>query len=321
MRRPWQGRVEQTSGVRAPEYDASCYLCPGNPRAGGERNPAYESTFVFPNDFPALLPGESVADANTGGLLRQQPVSGTSRVLCFSPRHDLTLPEMSVEEISEVVDLWCTQTAELGRSCRWVQIFENKGEVMGCSNPHPHGQIWALDALPSEPAKEDAHQRAHFSETGRALLLEYADIELTLGERVVVDNEHWIVVVPFWAVWPFETLILPRAGVQRLPDLNAAQRSALADLLKRLLTRYDNLFATSFPYSMGWHSAPYLAGDQRHWQLHGHVYPPLLRSANVKKFMVGFELLGEAQRDLTAEQAADRLRAASEIHFRQEVNA
>lgn len=317
MRRPWQGRVERISVVQAPEYDPNCYLCPGNERAGGEHNPAYASTFVFTNDFPALLPDESADDAAVGGLLLRQPVSGTCRVLCFSPRHDITLPEMSVADIREVVDLWCQQTVELGRSYRWVQVFENKGEVMGCSNPHPHGQIWAMDALPSEAAKEDSHQRAHFSRTGHPLLVEYAEAELVRGERVVVENEHWIVVVPFWAVWPFETLIVPRASVQRLPDLNAVQRSALADIMKRLLTRYDNLFETSFPYSMGWHGAPFVSGDQRHWQLHGHVYPPLLRSATVRKFMVGFEMLGEAQRDLTPEQAVDRLRAASEIHFKQ----
>lgn len=318
MRRPWQGRIERISAVQAPEYDASCYLCPGNERAGGERNPAYHSTFVFTNDFPALLPDQS-PEANTDdeGLLQRQAVSGTSRVLCFSPRHDLTLPEMSVAEIDEVVDLWCAQTAELGQSYRWVQVFENKGAVMGCSNPHPHGQIWALDALPSEPAKEDLHQRARFAKTGRALLLELAETELALGERIVLENDHWLVLVPFWAVWPFETLILPRASVQRLPDLNGAQRSALADVLKRLLTRYDNLFETSFPYSMGWHGAPFMAGDQRHWQLHGHVYPPLLRSATVRKFMVGFEMLGEAQRDLRPEQAVARLRAVSDLHFNQ----
>jgi UDPglucose--hexose-1-phosphate uridylyltransferase len=319
MRRPWQGRVERISSSQMPEYDPNCYLCPGNMRAGGERNPAYASTFVFTNDFPALLPDECADDATGGGLLLRQPVSGTCRVLCFSPRHDLTLPEMSVTEICEVVDLWCRQTTELGLSYRWVQVFENKGAVMGCSNPHPHGQIWAMNALPSEPAKEDSHQRAHFAAAGHALLLEYVETELELGERVVVANEHWIVVVPFWAVWPFETLIVPRASVQRLPDLSAAQRSALADILKRLLTRYDNLFETSFPYSMGWHGAPFVAGDQRHWQVHGHIYPPLLRSATIRKFMVGFEMLGEAQRDLTPEQAVDRLRAASEIHFNQAV--
>jgi UDPglucose--hexose-1-phosphate uridylyltransferase len=216
-----------------------------------------------------------------------------------------------------VVDLWARQTEELGREYRWVQLFENKGAVMGCSNPHPHGQIWALDALPTEPAKEDAAQREHLAATGRNLLLEYADTEAERGERIVVENEHWLAVVPFWAVWPFETLLLPRRYVRRLPELQSEERDALAALLKRLLTRYDNLFETSFPYSMGWHGAPFGGGDPEHWQLHAHIYPPLLRSATVKKFMVGYEMLGEAQRDLTPEQAAARLRDLPDLHYRQ----
>lgn len=242
-------------------------------------------------------------------------------MICFSPRHDLTLPEMTTAQIGAVIGEWCNQTSELGREYRWVQVFENKGEAMGASNPHPHGQIWALDALPTEPAREDATQRAYLEQFGTTLLLDYAERELRQRQRVVVENEHWAAVVPYWAVWPFEILLLPRFRVQRLPDLDAPQRVSLADILKRLLTRYDNLFETSFPYSMGWHGAPFDEGDQSHWQLHAHFYPPLLRSATVRKFLVGFEMLSESQRDLTPEQAAERLREVSEVHFRAAVSS
>lgn len=314
MKRPWQGQVEKTPPDTRPAYDPTCYLCPGNTRAGDARNPDYRHTFVFDNDFAALLP-----DAPPGGephpLLRLEAVRGTCRVICFSPRHDLTLPEMPAADIRRVVDVWAEQTAVLGEQYRWVQVFENKGAVMGCSNPHPHGQIWALDALPNEPFKEDGAQRRYWEENGRSLLLDYLHLELEQRERLVVENDHWVALVPYWAIWPFELLLLPRRHVLRLPDLGDAERDALADSLKRLLTRYDNLFETSFPYSMGWHGAPFGA-ENAHWQLHAHFYPPLLRSATIKKFMVGYEMLGEAQRDLTAEQAADRLRSLSEAHYR-----
>ena len=313
--RPWQGQVERLPPETRPAHDPTCYLCPGNGRAGGARNPVYESTFVFTNDFAALVP-----DAPTGEsedpLFRAAPTPGTCRVICFSPRHDLTLPEMPVEQIRAVVDVWAAQSAELGQTYRWVQVFENKGSIMGCSNPHPHGQVWALNALPNEPAKEDRQQQTYFAAHGRPLLLDYAARELDLAERVVVANDDWVALVPYWAVWPFEILLLPRQHVLRLPDLGPTQRDALADILKRLLTRYDNVFETSFPYSMGWHGAPWAAGDHGYWQLHAHFYPPLLRSATVKKFMVGYEMLGEAQRDITAEQAAARLREVSEIHYK-----
>lgn len=316
MQRPWQGQVEKAAPETRPAYDPTCYLCPGNARAGSARNPHYTHTFVFDNDFAALLPAAPPAAAQNP-LLCLEGVRGTCRVICFSPRHDLTLPEMELADIRRVVDVWGAQTAELGRTYRWVQVFENKGAIMGCSNPHPHGQIWALDALPNEPFKEDERQRAYWEANGRVLLLDYLALELDQAERLVVQNDHWVALVPFWAVWPFELLLLPRRRVRRLPDLDDAERDALADILKRLLTRYDNLFETSFPYSMGWHGAPFGdAGD--YWQLHAHFYPPLLRSATVKKFMVGFEMLGEAQRDLTAEQAAARLREQSEMHYKQE---
>lgn len=315
-KRPWLGQVEKRPPDERPAYDPTCYLCPGNERAGGVRNPNYEHTFVFNNDFAALLP-DTPPMTNPHPLLQSNSVEGVCRVVCFSPRHDLTLPEMELPDIRRVTDLWAEQTAELGQTYRWVQVFENKGAMMGASNPHPHGQIWALDQLPNEPRKENERQQAYFAEHSRPLLLDYVNLELEQRERLVVENEHWAAVVPYWAIWPFEILLLPRNHVLRLPDLNNDERNTLADILKRLLTRYDNLFETSFPYSMGWHGAPYSEGEQSHWQLHAHFYPPLLRSATVRKFMVGFEMLGEAQRDLTAEQAAARLRELSEIHYRE----
>jgi UDPglucose--hexose-1-phosphate uridylyltransferase len=223
---------------------------------------------------------------------------------------------MALADIRGVVDVWAEQVTELGQWYRWVQVFENKGEMMGCSNPHPHGQIWAGEGLPNEPAKEDNQQRAYLKEHDRPLLLDYADLEAHRQERIVVENEHWLAVVPYWAVWPFETLLTPRRHTLRLPDLDNSQRDALAAILKHLLTKYDNLFEVSFPYSMGWHGAPTDGQEHPHWQLHAHFYPPLLRSATVKKFMVGYEMLAEAQRDLTAEQAAKRLRALPELHYK-----
>jgi UDPglucose--hexose-1-phosphate uridylyltransferase len=313
--RPWLGQVEKTPPQNLPAYDPSCYLCPGNSRAGGKQNLPYTSTYVFENDFPALLPGAAAADEPQPELLVSRSVTGTCRVVCFSPRHDLTLAEMPVADIRQVIDAWAEQITDLGHTYRWVQVFENKGAVMGCSNPHPHGQIWALDALPEGPDKEDRQQQLYFSRHGSSLLVDYALLELERQERLVVENEDWVVVVPYWAVWPFETLLLPRRPIQRLPHLGDVQRRSLAEILKRLLVRYDNLFETSFPYSMGWHAAP--SGEAApYWQLHAHFYPPLLRSATVKKFMVGFEMLGEPQRDLTAEGAAARLRELSEVHYK-----
>ncbi len=323
-RRPWQGQVEKLPPEDLPAYDPGCYLCPGNARAGGVRNPAFTSTFVFTNDFSALLPGESDEPLEEHPLLGTQAVQGTCRVICFSPRHDLTLPEMELADIQRVIEVWMAQVQELGQTYRWVQVFENKGAVMGCSNPHPHGQIWAGSALPNEPAKEDSRQRAYMTEHGRPMLLDYLALELARGERLVVENEHWVALTPYWAIWPFEILLLPRRPIRRLPELVTAEQESLARILKALLTRYDNLFETSFPYSMGWHGAPYTApsgleeyGGESGWQLHAHFYPPLLRSAAVKKFMVGYEMLAEAQRDLTPEQAAERLRGLSEVHYKQ----
>ncbi len=315
-RRPWQGQVEKSAPEQRPAYDPTCYLCPGNQRAGGVLNPDYAETLVFTNDFAALLPDTPSVSEELGSLMRYQGVRGTSRVICFSPRHNLTLAEMPLEGIHRVIDLWVNQVIELGQRYRWVQLFENKGAIMGSSNPHPHGQIWASDTVPNEPGKEDEQQKLYMAEHRSPLLMDYLHLEEQQQTRMVVENPHWLVIVPYWAVWPFETLVLPRRHILRMPDLTAAERDDLADVLKRLLTKYDNLFQTSFPYSMGWHGAPNdVQGDYEYWQLHAHFYPPLLRSATVKKFMVGYEMLGEPQRDITAEQAAERLRSMSEVHY------
>ena len=318
-KRPWQGQVEKTAPEDRPAYDPDCYLCPGNLRTSGTKNPEYQHTYVFTNDFQAILP-ETPQASEEISLLKFESIRGTCRVICFSPRHDLSLPEMTLPDICRVVDTWAEQTAKLGQDNRWVQVFENKGSVMGSSMPHPHGQIWAMDALPNEPFKEDQNQQKYFHQHGRPLLIDYAEKESRIGDRTVLENADWIAVVPYWAIWPFETLLLPKRHVPRLPDLKQSERETLSKILKQLLTKYDNLFETSFPYSMGWHGAPFEAPDEPasdFWQLHAHFYPPLLRSATVKKFMVGFEMLAEAQRDLTAEQAAERLREQPEIHYKE----
>jgi UDPglucose--hexose-1-phosphate uridylyltransferase len=314
--RPWRGQEAKAPIDTRPAYAPDCYLCPGNQRASQARNPLYEDTFVFPNDFPALLNQDGDATMPTDPLFRAEGARGACRVLCFSPRHDLSLAEMSVEAMGGVVQAWMAQAEELGRRFPWVQIFENKGEMMGCSDPHPHGQIWATDGLPLEAENEDRSQRAYLTDHGTPLLMDYLTRELQAGERIVVADDDWLVVVPFWAVWPFETLLLPRRPMLRLPELSAREQKGLARTLKSLLSRYDNLFMTPFPYSMGWHAAPTNGVDNSHWVLHAHFYPPLLRSATVKKFMVGYEMLAEPQRDLTPEAAADRLRAVPNTHYR-----
>lgn len=313
--RPWQGGVEpDTAGVRNP-HDPSCYLCPGNVRAGGEVNPDYEATFVFVNDFPALRP-EVRSGHNAGTpLFRSEPESGTCRVVCFSPRHDLTLARMDPDSINAVVDVWAAQTEELGSEYQWVQVFENSGSAMGASSPHPHGQIWAGSALPTEAESENARQEDYHRENGGLLLVDYAEKESELGDRVVASSDSWLAVVPYWAMWPFEVLLLPRLPFRRLPDLGDAARLDLARLLNELTIRYDNLFRYPFPYSMGWHGAPFGIGDIDHWQLHAHFYPPLLRSPSIRKFMVGYELLAEPQRDLSAEEAAALLRSVPSTHY------
>jgi len=315
-KRPWQGAQEASHPASLPSHDPSCYLCAGNTRVNGTANPNYTGTFVFENDFAAMLADTPDASAPPEALFQSQGVRGVSRVICFSPDHSKTLPELSTDALTRVVDTWCEQAQELGRSFPWVQVFENKGQAMGCSNPHPHGQIWACSFLPNEATKEDASLRAYRNTHGSNMLLDYARREAALGERTVIETKDWLAVVPYWASWPFETLLLPLFPVQRLDDLSPEQRADLAVALQSLTTRYDNLFETSFPYSMGWHGAPYVSGDTAHWQLHAHFYPPLLRSASVRKFMVGFEMLAETQRDLTSEQAAERLRAQSPQHYK-----
>ncbi len=313
--RPWQGQVEDISKQKSPKHDPDCYLCPGGDRASGKKNPDYKKTFVFTNDYPALLPEKNqVLDHNDDELLTQEAVSGTSRVICYSPRHDLTIPQLPLKDIEGVISTWIEQHRELAEKYKWVQIFENKGAVMGCSNPHPHGQIWAGDFVPTEIQKEDENQRNYFNKNKRSLLLDYLQKELKLNERIVYQNDSWVALVPFWAVWPFETIILPRKQVSRMHDLNPVYVKDLAKLLKILFTKYDHLFNISFPFSMGWHGAPNTGEAGDHYLLHAHVYPPLLRSASVKKFLVGYEMLGEAQRDLTAETAARRLSDMAETY-------
>jgi len=314
--RPWQGQEESVPQEERPGYDPECYLCPGNQRAGGRQNPNYQSTFIFTNDFAALVPETPDISEMNQELFKCHSVTGTSRVICFSPRHDLSLAEMEIDDVKKVIEVWIEQTSELGEKYQWVQVFENKGAVMGCSNPHPHGQVWAGNMLPTEPAQEDRRQLDYFTKNGSVLLIDYIKAEISNKLRIILANEHWLVVIPFWAVWPFETLLLPRRHILRLPDLNGEEINSLSQILKRLLCKYDNLFRVSFPYSMGWHGAPFGNANYQYWQLHAHFYPPLLRSASVKKFMVGYEMLAEPQRDLTAEQAAEHLRKLSDIHYK-----
>ncbi|NLE51732.1 MAG: UDP-glucose--hexose-1-phosphate uridylyltransferase [Chloroflexi bacterium] len=315
--RPWQGAVEDLPPEQRPTYDPACYLCPGNERAGGKVNPAYTGTFVFDNDFPALLPDTPDEEPTAHPLFRIQGERGLARVICFSPRHDLTLAEMAIDDIRAVVDTWAAQTEDLGQRdfIGYVQVFENRGAMMGASNPHPHGQIWATERLPREVLKEDSAQRDYYTAQNRTLLADYLDEERQRGERIVYSNNTWTVLVPFWAIWPFETLLIAHRPARSIPELAGDERDGLADALHHVTVRYDNLFRTSFPYSMGFHQAPTDGGDYPHWHLHAHFYPPLLRSATVKKHMVGYEMLGTPQRDITPEQAAARLRELSDRHY------
>jgi UDPglucose--hexose-1-phosphate uridylyltransferase len=307
LRRPWLGAEERPPSVDLPDYDPACYLCPGNTRVGGERNDDYKSTFVFTNDFSALVPDSPIGFFQDG-LLRAEGQRGTCQVVCFSPQHNLSLPKMSSSQVRTVVDLWATQSTELGKLYRWVQVFENRGVAMGGSNPHPHGQIWASEGLPTQAAREDASQRRFHVETGRSMLIDYAEQEVG-GPRQVELDDDWLVVVPFWAAWPYETMVIPRRPAARLEDLDDSRRDSLSRRLIGLMQRYDKLFGTELPYSMGWHQAPYGDEGQAHWQLHAHFFPPLIQ-ATTRKFMVGYELLSEPQRDITAESAAERLRTS-----------
>ncbi|NBC36149.1 UDP-glucose--hexose-1-phosphate uridylyltransferase [Novosphingobium sp. FSY-8] len=312
-KRPWQGEQAKAAPASGAAYEAGCYLCPTNTRTNGEANPDYPATFVFDNDFPALLtdtPDPASGSSDGDPVFAIAPARGTARVICYSPDHSRTLPQMSVAAVRALVDTWAAQSAELGERFANVQIFENKGEMMGCSSPHPHGQIWASDFVPMEVADEEREQAAWLSARGRPLLDEVAEREIAAAERVVAMNDHWLAVVPFWAAWPFEVLLIARTAAARLQDLDDAARDALAVILGQVTRAYDALFSTSFPYSMGWHQAPGGSDALAAWRLHAHFYPPLLRSASVRKFMVGFEMFAETQRDLTPETAAARLRAA-----------
>ncbi|XP_004922278.1 probable galactose-1-phosphate uridylyltransferase [Bombyx mori] len=318
--RPWSGQTEAAPEDQPP--DPNNPLRAGALRSSGKRNPDYTSTYVFPNDFPALLEDVPEPPEPEHPLFQSAPAKGTCRVMCFHPDSTMTIPLMKVEEIEEVIDEWINQLNELGQRYTWVQIFENKGAIMGCSNPHPHCQIWASSFLPNEPRIKDRCQSEYYAKYGNSLLVDYLKQELKLKERIVLKNSEWVAIVPYWAVWPYETMLLPLNGApQRLTDLNPAQKKGLAEIMKQLNTKYDNLFECSFPYSMGWHGAPTgpgtTRGDSPHWLLHALYLPPLLRSATIKKFMVGFEMLAQTQRDLTPEQAAKRLRDCDHlIHYK-----
>lgn len=318
-KRPWQGQKESTQALNLPEYDPACYLCAGNERSNGVFNDKYTDVFVFDNDFPSLLQGEAEAPEEKSPLFQLKPERGINRVICFSPRHDLTIPEMEVSAIEKVIQAWKDQYTDLGSRdfINHVQIFENKGAVMGCSNPHPHGQIWSQSSLPTQVEKTQANLKKYFQENGRSLLSDYLAQELERKERIVLENEHFVALVPFWAIWPFETLIISKRHFGNITQMTAEETAAYADILKRITVKYDNLFETSFPYSSGIHQTPTDGEEHPEWHFHMHFYPPLLRSSSVKKFMVGYEMMAEAQRDISAEKSAAMLRELSEVHYKQ----
>jgi UDPglucose--hexose-1-phosphate uridylyltransferase len=321
--RPWSGQLEVAASGAALTYDPNCYLCPGNERAGGARNSQYQSTFVFSNDFAALKPPElekarpSRQDESGRGLLLSESEAGICKVICFSPRHEMTLARMTIPEITRVVETWAEQYSAIGSLpyIQYVQIFENRGEMMGCSNAHPHGQIWANQTIPNEPRKEQQAQKAYLQKNRACLLCDYLQMEAQAETRMIVENAHFTALVPFWAVWPFEVMLLSKVHVGNLGSLDAAMRTGLADIFKQLTTRYDNLFEISFPYSMGFHQSPTDEESHPEWHLHAHFYPPLLRSSMVRKFMVGYEMMASPQRDITPEAAAATLRNLSGIHY------
>ena len=317
-KRPWQGQNEAISDEKKPEYDETCYLCPGNHRITGGTNPNYENCYVFDNDFPALLKDEVSSDVTQEDLFKINPERGINRVICFSPKHNVTLAEMQVPEIENVVRVWKEQYLELGAISyiNHVQIFENKGSVMGCSNPHPHGQIWAQSSLPTQVKRTQDNLLKYFQKTGKSLLKDYLESELQKKERIIAENEHFVLLVPFWATWPYETMIISKRHFSSIAEITEEEIKSYAEMIQIITVKYDNLFKTSFPYSAGIHQAPTDGLDHEEWHFHMHFYPPLLRSATVKKFMVGYELLAEAQRDLTAEQSAEILRNLSIQHYK-----
>ena len=327
-KRPWQGQNEKVASDALPEYDPTCYLCPGNVRANGVANPDYEASFVFENDFAALKQEEiffkeSIKDSSFSEQAKQtffkaKPERGISRVVCFSPKHNLTLPEMTIEGIKNIIETWQKEYIDLGKIdyINYVQIFENKGSVMGCSNPHPHGQIWAQSSLPTEVEKTQKNLKAYYDLHQSNLLQDYLQEELKLNERIVIENAHFVALVPFWAIWPYETMIISKRHFGKITDFTSEETIAFATILKQLTTKYDNLFETSFPYSSGIHQTPTDGESHPEWQFHMHFYPPLLRSATVKKFMVGYEMLGESQRDITPEKSALQLKVISDTHYK-----
>ena len=317
-KRPWQGQNEVISDEKKPEYDETCYLCPGNERINGGTNPKYESCYVFDNDFPALLKNEVSFDLQQEDLFKINPERGINRVICFSPKHNVTLAEMQIPEIENVIKVWKEQYLELGAIdyINHVQIFENKGSVMGCSNPHPHGQIWAQSSLPTQVKKTQDNLLKYYQKTGKSLLKDYVDNELQKKERIIAENEHFVLLVPFWATWPYETMIISKRHFSNIAEITEEEIKSYAEMIHIITVKYDNLFKTSFPYSAGIHQTPTDGLSDDEWHFHMHFYPPLLRSATVKKFMVGYELLAEAQRDLTAEQSAEILRNLSTEHYK-----
>lgn len=316
-KRPWQGKKETTSIKQALQHDETCYLCPQNKRSEGHINPNYKKCYTFNNDFSSLLPKVPLKKINNKGLLKAETQSGICKVIIFSPRHDLTLPELSLMQVLDIVETWCDEYKKIKKESyiKYIQIFENKGEIMGCSNPHPHGQIWAGSSVPMEIANESEQFKSYYKEHGKSLLIDYIQIEQSENERIVYENEHFIALVPFWAIWPYEMLLICKRHVTNILEFSDIERLSLADAVKKVTTIYDNLFECSFPYSAGMHQAPVNNGSYPEWHWHMHFYPPLLRSATVKKFMVGYELLANPQRDITPEFAAQSLRALSTIHY------
>ncbi|CAI6362214.1 unnamed protein product [Macrosiphum euphorbiae] len=317
MKRPWDGQTESVHSDMGPEFDPTNPLCPGVVRSSGILTPEYKSTYVFTNDFPAMLEDTPSPPPSDDPLFQIEGVKGTCRVMCFYPKSNVTIALMSINDIVTVISSWIQQLEELGKTYTWVQIFENKGTMMGCSNHHPHCQIWACSFLPNEPRIKDINQREYLEKYGRPMLMDYVDRELKAKIRIVTENQHWVVLVPFWAIWPYETMVLPKRHIKRMNEITEHEKTTLASVMKILTIKYDNMFKTSFPYSMGWHGAPTGPNCENsdHWVFHGIYLPPLLRSATVKKFISGFELLAQCQRDLTAEQAAERLRSQSDVHY------
>lgn len=317
-KRPWQGQKEASVTEERPEHDPNCYLCSGNMRSNGVQNPDYTDVYVFDNDFPSLLQLDVETPVDKSPLFQLQPEKGINRVICFSPKHNLTLPEMEVEAIEKVVAAWKAQYIDLGSRpfINHVQIFENKGAVMGCSNPHPHGQIWSQSSLPTLVQKTQNNLKNYFEANGTSLLSDYLKEELERKERIVVENEHFAVVVPFWAIWPFETLVISKRHFGNITEMTSEESKAFAEIIKAITVKYDNLFQTSFPYSSGMHQTPTDGKDHPEWHFHMHFYPPLLRSATVKKFMVGYEMMAEAQRDISPEKSAAMLRELPEVHYK-----